>query len=208
MTHLHPHRSDDDQIFQKYLDRAIADINQLEAAISACDLCAHKEGFTPVVGTGHPLADIFMLKHHPRSAELDEGVAFFGAAGEAVLASVQRLNLDPLDLYGTNCVKCSAAPSPCEREHCPGWLRTEFSIVEPKILIVMGEEALETVNALGIEDARMLRTERGVIQSWTHTCQALLCPDIDDSLSATNSKASFWNAFRAVGDWYAERPPF
>ena len=29
MAHLHPHRSDDDQIFQKYLDRAIGDIQDL-----------------------------------------------------------------------------------------------------------------------------------------------------------------------------------
>src|SRR4051794_23805054 len=99
MAHLHPHRSDDDQIFQKYLDRAIAEINQLATDMARCELCTHEPGFHPVVGTGHPLADIFMLKYRPRATELDEGVAFYGRAGEALMRSVRRLNVDPLDLY-------------------------------------------------------------------------------------------------------------
>ena len=208
MTHLHPHRSDDDQIFQKYLDRAIADINDLAGAMAACDLCAHEPGFHPVVGTGHPLADVFLLKFRPRASELDEGVAFYGRAGEAILKGVRKLNVDPLDIYGTNCVKCSDHPTPCEAERCPSWLKSEIAIVEPKLVIVMGEQALDALNGLDLPDTRQVRALPGELQAWTHTCEALYCPDIDSSLDGVPAKQAFWSAFRTLGDWYAERPPW
>ena len=36
-----------------------------------------------MLGTGHPLADILLLKYAPLAAEAQEGVAFFGRAGQA-----------------------------------------------------------------------------------------------------------------------------
>lgn len=208
MSHLHPHRSDEDQIFQKYLDKAIAEINDLTERMRTCGLCDHDVDFAPVLGTGHPLADVFMLKYSPRPSELSEGVAFFGAAGDAILASVRRLDVNPLDIYGTNCIKCTTAPTACQQEQCPTWLRTEIGVVEPKLLVVMGEPALDVVNSLGMEDASQLAAEPGAIQRWTHACDAVWCPDIDDSLAHPGAKRDFWRAFRMVGEWYADRPPW
>jgi uracil-DNA glycosylase family 4 len=154
------------------------------------------------------LADVFLLKYSPKASELDEGVAFYGRAGEAILASVQRLNLNPLDLYGTNCIKCSATPTACQIEKCPGWLRSEISIVEPRLIVLMGEASVQAVNALNIDDARELVPEAGRLQQWTHTCDAVWCPDIDDCLDRPVAKQAFWRAFRTVGEWYADRPPW
>src|ERR671929_220093 len=62
-------------------------------------------GRVPVVGSGHPLADVMLLKYRPQPSEVQEGVAFFGRAGEAILKSLRRLHVDPMSVYGTNCVK-------------------------------------------------------------------------------------------------------
>ena len=35
-----------------------------------------------------------------------------------------------------------------------------------------------------------------------------MCPDIDASLDDDAAKRAFWSAFRALGDWYAELPPY
>ncbi|MCW2925097.1 MAG: Uracil-DNA glycosylase-like protein [Thermoleophilia bacterium] len=207
MAHLHPNRADDDQVFQKYLDRAIVDIHALGDDIGACGLCEH-DGDLRVLGTGHPLADVMLVKWSPSSEELDHGVAFHGRAGEAVRRSVERLAIDPLDLYGTNCIKCSSRPTPCMQDRCPSWLLREVRIVEPKLLVVMGEESLDAVNALEVPDASRLEPRAGDVQRWTHACEAVFCPDIDDSLDRPASKQAFWRAFRAVGEWYAEKPPF
>src|ERR671930_2012999 len=90
-----------DEIFEKYLQKAIAETNELGDEIAR----AAGPGQVPVLGSGHPLADVFLLKHEPKPAEVQEGVAFYGRAGQALLKSLQRLNVDPLSIYGTNCLK-------------------------------------------------------------------------------------------------------
>ncbi|MDP9232369.1 MAG: uracil-DNA glycosylase, partial [Actinomycetota bacterium] len=90
-----------DEIFEKYLQKAISEINDLGDEIGR----AAGEGRVPVLGSGHPLADVFLLKHEPQPAEVQEGVAFYGRAGQAVLKSLQRLHVDPMAIYGTNALK-------------------------------------------------------------------------------------------------------
>ena len=73
----------------------------------------------PVLGSGHPLADVFLLKHEPQPAEVQEGVAFYGRAGQAMLKSLQRLHVDPMAIYGTNALKFATARTPRRRGR--GW---------------------------------------------------------------------------------------
>ena len=56
--------------------------------------------------------------------------------------------------------------------------------------------------------ARPLEPEPGVVQRFTPTIDALVVPDIDESLDDEASKRAFWSAFRVLGDWYAELPPY
>jgi uracil-DNA glycosylase family 4 len=208
VSHLNPQASDDDQVAQRYLDRAIVDIHALADEIGACGRCDHDERDLRVLGTGHPMADIMLIKWAPGRDELDEGVAFNGRAGEAIRRSVERLAVDPLDLYGTNCIKCSTAPTPCMRERCPEWLLREIRIVGPRMLVIMGEEALGAVNGLHQPEATTIEARPGALQRWTHTCEAIWCPDIDQSLDRPASKQAFWRAFRTLGEWYADKPPW
>ena len=90
-----------DEIYERYLRKAIGEINELRHELSRLA----DETHVPVLGSGHPLADVFLLKHAPQPAEITEGVAFFGRAGNALLKSLQRLGVDPLAIYGTNCLK-------------------------------------------------------------------------------------------------------
>ena len=114
----------------------------------------------PVLGSGHPLGDIFLLKHDPTAAELAEGVAFYGRVGQAVLKSVQRLSIDPLLVYGTNVVKLGGDHGRDESELAervyPMWLLRELHIVQPKIVVVMGEDTLAVVNGLDLALAQPL----------------------------------------------------
>ena len=48
----------------------------------------------------------------------------------------------------------------------------------------------------------------GTIQEWTPTVQALHVPDIDAALDEQPAKTRFWNAFKALGPWWAELPPY
>ncbi|MGH3104753.1 MAG: uracil-DNA glycosylase family protein [Gaiellaceae bacterium] len=189
-----------DQIFEKYLQKAITEINELG------DEVAHAAGSerVAVVGSGHPLGDILLLKYGPQPAEAQEGVAFYGRTGQAILKSLQRLRVDPMAVYGTNCIK---VPGQEEDEARP-WLVRELHIVQPKLVVVMGEDALAFLNAVAFPLADVVAARTGELQRFTPTIESLYVPDIDASLDEQAAKTRFWNAFKIVGTWWADLPPY
>ena len=189
-----------DEIYEKYLQKAIAEINDLGHEIAV----AGGDAAVPVVGSGHPLADVFLLKHDPKPAEVQEGVAFYGRTGQALLKSLQRLHVDTLAIYGTNCLKLVGG----DEEEARPWLARELHIVQPKLVVVMGDEALAFLNSLEFPLADPLEPKTGELQRFTPTIQALFVPDIDESLDEAPAKTRFWNAFKTLGPWWAELPPY
>ena len=86
----------------------------------------------PVLGSGHPQADIFLLKYAPTPSEIEEGVAFYGRSGTALMKSLKRLEIDPLAVYGTLCVKCPVADTSLAAPECVARLVEEIAIVQPQ----------------------------------------------------------------------------
>ena len=189
-----------DDISEKYLQRAIAEINDLGHELEQA--AAGEAG--PVLGSGHPLADVMLVKYAPQPSEFQEGVAFFGRAGQAVLKSLQRLRVDPLAVYGTNCIKYAGQR---EEDARPFFVR-ELHIVQPKLVVVMGEDALAFVNGLEFPLGGTLEGRLGELQRFTPTIEALVVPDLDASLDEQTAKTEFWNAFKQLGPWWAELPPY
>jgi uracil-DNA glycosylase family 4 len=197
----------DDEIREKYLERAIRELNRLTHDLQDCELCP-RGSLMPVLGSGHPQADIFLLKYAPTTAEIEEGVAFYGRSGSALMKSFKRLNIDPLAVYGTLCIKCPVTDTDQAAAECVARLIEEVAIVQPRMIVVMGERALATLNDLELPLSRQLDPHIGVVQSLTPTIDAIYVPDIDESLDDQRLKQAFWKAFRAVGDWYADLPPY
>jgi uracil-DNA glycosylase family 4 len=197
----------DDEIREKYLERAIRELNQLTREIQSCDHCP-RGNLMPVLGSGHPQADIFLLKFAPQPAEIEEGVAFYGRAGSALMKSFKRLGIDPLAVYGTLLVKCPVPDTDMSAPECRARVLDELAIVQPRIVVVMGEPALDELNELGVPLGRRLAPALGEIQKLTPTCEALHVPDIDEALDEEGAKRNFWRAFRSLGDWYADLPPY
>jgi uracil-DNA glycosylase len=188
-----------DEIYERYLRKAITEINRLSQEIAQA-----ADGAATALPTGHPLANIFLLKYGPQAQELQEGVAFHGRAGAALIKSLRRLDVDPMEVYGTNCVKFAG----CELGVAAEWLRRELRIVEPKLLVVMGEDALEFLNGVGFPLSTAIESKLGELQRFTPTIEALAVPDIDLALDEAPAKTAFWNAFKAVGPWWAALPPY
>ena len=74
-----------------------------------------------------------------------------------------------MEVYGTNCVKFAG----CDLTLAAEWLRRELRIVEPKLVVVMGEDALEFLNGAGFPLAQPLRSKVGELQRFTPTIEAL-----------------------------------
>ncbi len=140
-------------ISERYLKKAVAEMNELGHEIAE----AAGPERAPVLGSGHPLADILLLKHQPQTSEIHEGVAFFGRTGQAVLKSIQRLRVDPMAIYGTNCFKYEGE----EEDEADRFLTRELHIVQPKLVVVMGQDALACLTRLNFPLATAARGDAG-----------------------------------------------
>jgi uracil-DNA glycosylase len=188
-----------DEIYEKYRDKAIVEINTL-----ADEIARAAGGRVPVLGSGHPLGDVMLLKYRPQPAEIQEGVAFFGRAGRAILKSLQRLHVDPLAIYGTNCLKFVDG----DEDESRRFLTRELHIVQPKLVVPMGEDTVAFLNSVEFPLSDPLEWKPGELQRFTATVEALVVPDIDTSLDEAPAKTAFWNAFKPLGTWWAELPPY
>jgi uracil-DNA glycosylase family 4 len=197
----------DDEIREKYLERAIRELNTFARELQTCPHCPRGQ-LMPVLGSGHPQADIFLLKYAARPAEVEEGVAFYGRTGNALMKSLKRLGIDPLAVYGTLCVKCPVPDPALAEDACVSRLLRELAIVQPKIVVVMGEDALATLNDLDVPLARELEPHPGVVQTFTPSIEALYVPNIDEALDEEPAKREFWAAFRVLGQWWSDLPPY
>src|SRR5204863_9094151 len=105
-------------------------------------------------------------------------------AGNALRKSFKRLNIDPLVVYGTLCVKCPVSDPGLAAGECVERIAEELAIVQPRMVVVMGEPALETLNEVAVPLAQTLEPRSGVVQQLTPTIEALYVPDIDESLDS------------------------
>jgi uracil-DNA glycosylase len=80
--------------------------------------------------------------------------------------------------------------------------------VAPKLVVVMGPEALATLSELEIPLQREIAPVTGEIQSLTPSIDALYVPNIDEALDDEAAKRAFWRAFRVLGEWWEDLPPY
>ncbi len=197
----------DDEIREKYLERAIREMNALTHDVQGCRHCP-RGNLMPVLGSGHPQADVFLLKYAPVVSEIEEGVAFYGRAGTALRKSLRRLDIDPLAVYGTLCVKCPVGDPALADPACMARVAEEIAIVQPRIIVVMGEDAVGALNELELPLAKPVEWEPGVIRQLTPSIEVLVTHNIDESLDEDAAKRAFWSDFRALGTWWSELPPY
>lgn len=202
-----PPLAEANEIYRKLEERAISDNNDLNRRVTHCRKCRRGD-YIPTVGSGHPLADIFLVKYQPHYLEVTEGVAFFGRSGTAVLKSLERLGIDPLNVYGTNIIKCHDVRLRDGEKNCPVYWLEEFHITHPRIMVIMGRDAFEVVNRERVAGMKKLSWNPGELQDFTPFCKALVTPDIDGALDQDKAKAEFWKAFKSLGDWFRDQPPY
>ncbi len=147
----------DDEIQEKYLERAIRELNQLTHRLQDCSHCP-RGNLMPVLGSGHPQADVMLLKYAPTAAEIEEGVAFYGRSGNALMKSFKRLGHRPAGRL-RDAVRQVPGRRPGRsppRSASSGWSRRSRSS-QPRCIVVMGERALETLNELEMPLSRRAR---------------------------------------------------
>ena len=119
-------------------------LDELEIKCKNCTKCDLCEGRTNLVfGVGKKDADIMLIGEGPGENEDLQGQPFVGRSGQLLdkfLASVD-LSRDK-NVYIANMVKCRPTknrdPKPEEQDMCINWLREQFKIIKPKIIVCVG----------------------------------------------------------------------
>ena len=113
-----------------------------------CRGCGLWETRTHVVfGVGNPEAEILLIGEGPGQNEDEQGVPFVGRAGQLLDDMLAMIGLRRQQIYITNSVKCrppqNRDPLPAESEACMPWLREQFRLLRPKIVVCLGRIAAQ-----------------------------------------------------------------
>ena len=119
-------------------------LDELENECRDCVKCGLCEGRTNLVfGIGKKDADIMLIGEGPGENEDLQGEPFVGRSGKLLDKFLNSIDLDRnKNVYIANMVKCrppkNRDPKPEEQDMCIDWLREQFKIIRPKIIICVG----------------------------------------------------------------------
>ena len=119
-------------------------LDELELECKNCTKCGLCEGRTNLVfGIGKKDADIMLIGEGPGENEDLQGEPFVGRSGKLLDKFLNSIDLDRnKNVYIANMVKCrppkNRDPKPEEQDMCITWLREQFKIIRPKIIICVG----------------------------------------------------------------------
>src|SRR4051812_32262081 len=132
------------------------ELRRLHAQIRACTRCADA-GFIPrafPVVAGRASDRVMIVGQAPGAVELTTGLPFSGRAGAELKRWLARAGIDEDHLpYRTSITKCfpgkaasgagDRKPSPPEIANCATWLERELALVRPRIILLVGQLAIE-----------------------------------------------------------------
>lgn len=119
---------------------------ELEMALMQCQrcgLCQRRKNVVP--GEGNRKAEILFIGEGPGQVEDETGRPFVGPAGQLLDRMLAAIGLNREEVYIANIVKCrppgNRVPTDEEAEACIPYLREQFRLIRPKIIVCLGRTA-------------------------------------------------------------------
>jgi uracil-DNA glycosylase family 4 len=146
------------------MTRTLADA---AAEAATCTRCRLAGGRTQVVyGVGSPTADLMFIGEGPGFHEDKQGEPFVGAAGQLLSRMLAEIGLSRETVYIANCVKCrphgNRDPMEDELEACTPWLVEQISLIQPQLIVTLGNFATKFV----LSTKRGITSMRGSVYDW------------------------------------------
>jgi uracil-DNA glycosylase len=167
--------------YQKLLLKKAFEIKRMVEEITSC---AQKRKKKPYLPTGFPGADIFLVKLKPSPDE--KSFLWEGREGEAMVKSLEKLNIPVYKAFGTAVWKCLNC-----YDNCP-FLFRELLVLEPEKILVFGKGAWQRLKRdLQVE----IEWEKGKVYSFPFA--SLIClPELKDALNDEKEKLYLWQQIR------------
>jgi len=177
---------------------------QLEAEIADCGKCRLCETRTNVVpGEGDPKARLMFIGEGPGRDEDLQGRPFVGRSGELLTRMIAAIGMERGQVYICNIVKCrppqNRNPEPDEAAACMNYLRGQFALVRPKVVVLLGKVACRYV----------LKEESSVMRDhgkWFERKGTWFMPTYHPSalLRDPSKKREAWDDFQKIRDKLSE----
>ena len=125
------------------------DLQALQNECLNCRRCALCDTRTHVVfGQGVPTAEVMFVGEGPGASEDEQGQPFVGRSGQLMDKMMNYIGLDrSRNVYIANIVKCrppqNRDPLPEESKACSPWLRQQFQILQPRVVVCLGSIAAQ-----------------------------------------------------------------
>src|SRR4030088_1088510 len=129
----------------------------LREAARECTAChLYKRSTQTVFGEGPKNAPMMLVGEQPGDYEDVAGKPFVGPAGKIMDRALEEAGIDRKEVYVTNAVKhfkweprgkrrIHQKPNSREIAACRPWLEAELRLIKPKVLVVLGATAAQTI---------------------------------------------------------------
>ncbi len=162
-----------------------------------CELCRQIRCKVPGQGDGN--ADLMFIGEGPGADEDLQGLAFVGRAGQLLTKMIAAIGYTREQVYICNVVKCrppqNRAPLPEEAAACMPYLRAQFALVKPRVIVLLGATAARAV----LGDQIRITRDRGV---WVEKKGVWFMPTYHPAalLRDESKKRDAWHDLQAVRD--------
>ena len=126
-------------------------------ACRRCGLCETRHSVVFGQGTAH--AEVMLVGEGPGANEDEQGLPFVGKSGQLLDHYLEAVDLSrDKNVYIANIVKCrppqNRDPLPEESAACMPWLRQQFQLIRPKIVVCLGRVAAQRMLDPGFSISR------------------------------------------------------
>jgi len=172
-------RNEDHPGAQKWVPAHADDVADLKAAAAHCEGCELFRGATQTVfGRGAADARVVFVGEQPGDVEDKQGLPFVGPAGRLLREAVDEAGIDVSSVYITNAVKhfrfelrgsrrIHQNPGPAHITACRPWLVSEFALLKPDLVVVLGATAAKAL----LGPAFRVTRSRGQLMPWPASAQ-------------------------------------
>jgi uracil-DNA glycosylase family 4 len=148
-------------------ESSVEGLDALRRTTIECRKCRLAETRKNVVfGEGNPQAGLFVIGEAPGADEDAQGRPFVGRSGQLLDKILLAIGFERHDVYIGNIIKCrppeNRNPLSDEIDCCKPWLMQQLDIINPKVLLLLGRVAANTI----LENTQSMGSMRGRIIKW------------------------------------------
>jgi DNA polymerase len=176
----------------------------LDESIRQCDKCQLHEGRRQAIsGRGNLSAELMFVLLAPDALDDEAATICSGEANNLLAKMLAAINLSIDDVYISSLLKCAVPAthtvSTTEMHHCRNYLKQQIQLVQPKLLVVLGETAARCLlqENLSLDDLRTV-TNTSAEQKQFESIPLFLSYSPQELMQQPENKRKAWSDLQRI----------